>query len=228
MNPFPVQQNTLTTSKISLVLLLLLFGGCTSLTRIPVSEQSHKDWAQYQLQAGRVQQWYIHGRAVIFVGDEVHNVGLKWRHRPDEFMIILEAPFGQGVFRLESMNSGALVKLSLPDGNVVYGEDAEATLGKVLGWSIPVSGLEFWIKGLPLKPEIFTQVLNGDGRLRSLQQKGWSIRYLDYFGFDHPAKGLPKKLYLKHEELALKIVVDSWQKPETDADSNIELFPDFN
>ncbi|MCP4236087.1 MAG: outer membrane lipoprotein LolB [Aestuariibacter sp.] len=218
----------LTLHKYNIPLLLLLLGGCTSMPSIPVSDQSHKDWAQYQLQAGRVQQWYIHARAVIFVADEVHNVGLKWRHNPDEFTITLEAPFGQGVFRLESMPGKALVKLRLPDGNLVYGEDAEAILDQTLGWSIPVSELEFWIKGLPSKSGAFTQVLNGDGRLRSLQQKDWSITYLDYFEFDHSAQGLPKKLYLKHDKLALKIVIDNWQKPQIDADRDSELFPAFN
>ncbi len=222
-----MQKNVLTIRRFGIVLLLLL-GGCSSLPKLPVGEQSHKDWAQYQLQAGRVQQWYIHGRAAIFVADEVHNVGLKWRHSPDEFTITMEAPFGQGVVRLESIPGNALVKLSLPDTNAIYGENAEAILDQRLGWSIPVSELEFWIKGLPSKPETFTRVLNGDGRLRSLQQKDWSITYLDYFAFDHPAQGLPKKLYLKHDKLALKIVIDSWQKPQIDTDGGSELFPGFN
>ncbi|MCP4486291.1 MAG: outer membrane lipoprotein LolB [Gammaproteobacteria bacterium] len=223
-----MQKNALPISKIGLVLLLLLFGGCTSLPTIPVNQQSHKDWAQYQLRAGRVQHWYIHGRAAIFVTDKVHNVGLKWRHNPDGFMITLEAPFGQGVFRLESITSNALVKLSLPDASVVYGEDAEAILDQAVGWSIPVSGLEFWVRGLPSKSGTFTQVLNGDGRLRSLQQKDWNITYLDYFEFDHASQGLPKMLYLKHDKLALKIVIDSWQKPQIEADNDSELFPVFN
>ncbi len=115
----------------------------------------------------------------------------------------------------------------LPDGKVVYGLDAETTLKSVIGWSIPVNGLEFWIKGLPQKPGGFNRELNGDGRLISLSQNGWRIDFLDYFDFDDPAQGLPRKLYLKHEKLALKIVIERWQKPKSTS-SDSELFPKFN
>lgn len=207
---------------------VLLLSACTSVPKLPVSEHSQKQWAQYQLEAGRISSWDLHGRAAIFVDDEIHNVGLNWQHSVEEFLMILEAPFGQGVFRIESSRETEFpVKLSLPDGQLVYAETAEAALERVVGWSIPVSGLESWIKGLPQKNISFSQDLNDDGRLKSLLQNDWRINYLDYFEFEHPAKGLPRKMYLKHNKLALKIVIERWQKPDTKA-SNTELFPDFN
>ena len=69
--------------------------------------------------------------------------------------------------------------------------------------------------------------LNGDGRLKSLLQNGWRINYLDYFKPQSPARGLPRKMYLKRDDLAIKIVVERWQKPKIiEVDSG--LFPEFN
>lgn len=205
-----------------------LLNACATTLKTPVTEQSLKSWTQYQLEAGKINNWDLHARAAIFVGDDVHNIGLNWRHSADEFLMILEAPFGQGVFRLESnRNAGLAAKLSLPDGRVVYAETAEAALEKVVGWSIPVSGLESWIRGLPQHKTKFSHELNVDGRLKSLQQNDWRINYLDYFDFKEPSKGLPRKMYLKRDRLALKIVIEHWQKPEMTS-GDTELFPDFN
>ena len=208
----------------------LLLAACVSLPKEPVNELTAKNWAQYQLQAGRVQRWHLHGRAAIFVNDEVHNVGLNWENQEDYFIMTLEAPFGQGVIRIETSTQAvnSRVKLSLPDGRTVYGESAEATLREVTGWSIPVSGLVYWIKGLPQKNDPVSYDLNGDGRLNFLLQNGWRVNYLDYFDVADTAKGLPRKIYLKRDNLALKIVIDSWQKPEVSSGENPELFPEFN
>ncbi len=211
-----------------ILLALCVLNACTTLKKIPLTEQSLKSWEQYQRDVGKISSWDLHARAAIFVDDEVHNFGLNWRHRADEFQMILEAPFGQGAFRLESNRDARLpVELSLPDDRVVYAKTAEAALERVVGWPIPVSGLEWWIKGLPQKNIKFRHELNGDGRLISLNQDNWRINYLQYFDFDESSKGLPKKMYLKHDRLALKIVIEHWQRPEISSD-NTELFPDFN
>lgn len=217
-------------SKAAILILAVLLGACGTATKLPVTGQSHNDWAQYQLHAGRINSWDLHGRAAIFVDEDVHNIGLNWQRNEDEFVLTLEAPFGQGVFRLESSREpDSPVKLSLPDGQTVFAESAEAALERVLGWSIPVSGLESWIRGLPQRTDTFSHDLNGDGRLKSLLQDSWRVNYLEYFDFTDAEDGLPRKLYLKHDRLALKIVIDRWQKPATDVNAiNPELFPDFN
>jgi outer membrane lipoprotein LolB len=97
----------------------------------------------------------------------------------------------------------------------------------VLGWSIPVSGLEWWIKGLPLGTADYSFDLRGDGRLKSLLQNDWKINYLDYFDRQSPAQGLPRKMYLKHQDLALKIVIERWHQYETPVDIPV-LFPEFD
>jgi len=213
-----------------LLLASLLLSACGSLPKEPITEQTSRSWEQYQLQAGRIRQWHLHGRAAIFVDDEVHNVGLNWQSQEEAFIMTLEAPLGQGVIRIESSGQAdsSLVRLSLPDGRIVHGENAEATLREVTGWSIPVSGLVYWIKGLPERSDSFSFDLLGDGRPKSLSQNGWRINYLDYFEFGEAAQGLPRKMYLKHDNLALKIVIDSWQKPEVTSGDSPELFPDFN
>jgi len=216
----------------ALVLLwaLLLVGACSSLPDTPVTEESYIAWDRYQAQLSDFDSWEIHARSAIFVNEEVHQVGINWQREQNRFILVLEAPLGQGVFRVESysVNGGiASVMLTLPDGQRYFNESAEALLLEVLGWSIPVSGLEWWIKGLPLGTADYSFDLRGDGRLKSLRQNDWKINYLDYFDGQPPAQGLPRKMYLKHQDLALKIVIERWHQYETPVDQPV-LFPEFD
>ena len=232
LNPTPPHQSA---RKKSLRLavtfcMILVLAACGSIKNLPVTDESYRNWAGHQIQMGNINSWEIHARAAIFVEQEVYQVGINWQRELDLFVIVIEAPFGQGVFRIESNQSGdgrPSIKLSLPDEQVFYDESAEALLVKFFGWPIPVSGLKSWIKGLPLRDTEYDFDLQADGRLKSLRQDGWLINYLEYFTGDHMSKGLPRKMYLKHANLALKIVIDRWQQIESETKSPV-IFPDFD
>ena len=208
----------------------LLLGACSSLPDTPITEESYVAWDKYQARLSDFESWEIHARSAIFVNEEVYQAGINWQREQNRFVLVLEAPLGQGVFRVESNSangSSAPVMLTLPDGQKYFNESAEALLLEVLGWSIPVSGLEWWIKGLPLESVDFSFDLRGDGRLKSLLQNNWKINYLEYFDRQSRAQGLPRKMYLKHKDLALKIVIERWHQYESPVDQPV-LFPEFD
>ena len=214
----------------SLLATLLLLGACSSLPEHPVTTESHEAWARHQAQWAQIDSWEIHARSAIFVDQEVHQVGINWQREQDQFAFVIEAPFGQGVFRIESfsaLGNLASTRLTMPDGQEYFDDSAELLLNKVLGWSIPISRLEWWIKGLPQPPADYSYELRYDGRLKSLQQDDWTVNYLDYFDPDSSAGGLPKKMYLKHQKLALKIVIERWYSIDTQVEP-AGLFPEFN
>ncbi|MEE8365426.1 MAG: lipoprotein insertase outer membrane protein LolB [Gammaproteobacteria bacterium] len=221
-------------AKNSYVLILLvavsLLGACGRLPEIPVTDESYQAWARRQQALGKIDAWEIQARTAIFVKQEVTQVGISWVRERERFVVMIQAPLGQGVFRVESnttADQSAAIKLSMPDGQLYYGHSAESLLSQLFGWSIPFSGLTSWIKGLPQQPEPYTYELYADGRLKSLRQAGWLINYLDYFTDDGAEQGLPKKMYLKHRDLALKIVIDRWHPLELQEDTPV-VFPDFN
>jgi outer membrane lipoprotein LolB len=97
----------------------------------------------------------------------------------------------------------------------------------LLGWRIPVTGLKSWIKGLP-QPDVESNYeIDGLGRLKSLQQNGWFVNYLDYFPAQKQVQQLPKRLYLKHNNVGIKIVIERWEKFEAQAEQE-SIFPNFD
>lgn len=169
--------------------------------------------------------WDMHSRAVVKLEAGVYNIGIRWQRDPDNFMMLLEAPLGQGVFRIES-KPGEAYRLRLPDGRVFENLTAEALLEDVIGWSLPISGLDYWIRGMPRPGSVYSHRVRADGRTRSIKQDQWVISYLDYFEQQEDPR-LPRKIKLVNDTIAIKLVVERWQ-PAKQGDSRSDLFPEFN
>ena len=96
----------------------------------------------------------------------------------------------------------------------------------MIGWSLPISGLEYWIRGIPRPDSAYSHHLDQAGRARSINQDQWAIGYLDYFvGQEEPQ--LPRRIKLVSEKVTLKLVIEHWQRPKIDV-SPADLFPVFN
>lgn len=222
-------------SRSLIIVLVMLIGACSQTPELQVTSESEQSWDLRQQQLAGINEWEIHARAAILLKDEnekdkVYPVGISWSRQKDLFSMVIEAPFGQGVIRIESNIStdrSKLFKLTLADGNYRLGATPEALLVDLLGWSIPVSGLKSWIKGLP-QPDIESSYeIYGSGRLKSLRQNGWLINYLAYFSEEKQAQQLPKRLYLKHNNLGIKIVIERWEKLISSVEPE-SIFPDFD
>lgn len=206
---------------------LALIGvtGCSQLGDAEQAADREQLWQQTQQSLQAYDQWDLHARAAIKLPGEAYSIGLQWRRQADNLLLLLEAPFGQGVIRIESAGAG-MYRLHLPDGRVYLNHSPEALLEDVIGWSIPVSGLDYWIRGMPRPDAEHSRSIDGNGQARTISQDNWSIEYQDYFP---AAEGppLPRRLRLAHDDLRLRLVIDHWQVEPAEDDQS-ELFPEFN
>jgi outer membrane lipoprotein LolB len=170
------------------------------------------------------------GSASNLAIDKIYPVGFTWSRQKERFSMVIEALFGQGVTRIESNLStekDQQFKLTLADGNYSLGATPDELLVKLLDLSIPVTGLKSWIKGLPQPNVESSYEIDGFGRLKSLRQNGWLVNYLDYFSEEKQAQQLPKRLYLKHNNVRIKIVIERWEKLEASVEQE-SIFPNFD
>ena len=202
---------------------VLSLGGCGTLGDLPGDGARETQWQAHQQAMAEVDSWDLHARAALTLEGEAYNIGIRWQRDRERFMLLLEAPFGQGVFRIRAGNGG-YYRLQLPDGQEFVNTSAEALLEDVIGWSLPISGLEYWIRGLPRPDSNYSHRLDGAGRAREIGQDRWAIDYLDYFS---PAPQLPRRIKLAHERLTLKLVIERWQQAKIE-DQTDDLFPEFN
>lgn len=208
------------------LLFALVLAGCAG-NRIEVSETEREiAWAERQVLLQTIDSWNLRARTVITVDEAVYSVGLGWKRQQDSFTMLLEAPFGQGVFKIESdPRYRPRYTLLYPDGQALRGQSPEALLQQAIGWALPVSGMHYWMVGLPRPDSSHQRELDGGGKVSRLTQDGWNITYQDFFS---EAPKLPRKLLLEREQVRLRVVVDSWQPRLPGPDRNSEIFPEFN
>lgn len=200
-------------------------AGCSQSGRLEDKQRAQELWAARQQALLDFDSWDVHARAALKLESGVYNIGIRWQRQAETSTILLEAPFGQGVFRIESEAIGKY-RLRLPDGRVFEDSSAEALLEKMIGWSLPISGLDYWIRGLPRPDSGYSHRLDEGGRARSIDQDQWSIGYLDYFARQENLQ-LPRRVKLLSDKVTLKLIIERWQQPKSDA-SPSDLFPTFN
>jgi outer membrane lipoprotein LolB len=208
-----------------LACIAVAIAGCSLSGRLADKQRAQELWAARQQALLDYDSWDVHARAALKLESGVYNIGIRWQRQAENSTILLEAPLGQGVFRIESDASGKY-RLRLPDGRVFENSSAEALLEKMIGWSLPISGLEYWIRGLPRPDSDYSHRLDQGGRARSINQDQWDIGYLDYFTLQENLQ-LPRRVKLVSDNVTLKLIIERWQESTIDA-SPSDLFPTFN
>jgi outer membrane lipoprotein LolB len=181
-------------------LLVLLCGlwlpACGTLTRAPVVDPA------------RVNAFDLAGRVNVRVESKAYPGRIHWQHAPGADEVWLYSPIGSAVARMRQDASGALLVTS--DGKEYRADDLQRLARQVLGWDLPLGGLQYWVRGLEWPALAPGQRDDDDkGRPKLLKQGDWQIAYLDW----SPAgvSGLPSKLDLTGAGLRMRLVIDEWK-----------------
>lgn len=186
----------------------LWIAGCATTPKPPALSQPELAWQARQALLREQQDWRFRGRIAIRRGEEGWQAGLSWRQHRQRFDIQVLDPLGRKVAQLDG--DGDRVTLTTSQGERARAADPERLMERVLGWSLPVSGLRYWVLGVP-DPEGSTPQLELDaaGRLSRLTQDGWAVEYRRYE--PHTDMDLPAKLVLSRSDLRVRLVVKDWQ-----------------
>lgn len=188
-----------------------LLNGCAEL--MPSSAGStteNADWAKRQKQLTAIERWTVQGRIAIETTAEGGSATLNWDQDGERYAMRITAPLGQGTFELQGDEDG--VSLRAPDNKTLTARDPQALMQQSLGWSLPLSGLKYWVRGLPSPGSRVEQLrLDDAGRALDMQQDGWRIsllRYRDVNGIE-----LPEKIFMASEPLKMRLVISEWKLP---------------
>ncbi|MCA1979668.1 MAG: lipoprotein insertase outer membrane protein LolB [Thiobacillus sp.] len=146
--------------------------------------------------------WTFAGRIGIRTDAENLAGNLRWQHRPDSDVLVLSAPLGQGVARIERTPAG--VTLEAPNQPLRTAPDTETLTREALGYALPLAGLAWWVQAAPDPARPSEATRNAAGQIERLQQDGWTIDYRQY------VENRPRKLTLSREGLEIRLVADEW------------------
>ena len=194
-----------------LTTLLLALCACEALpTQSPQTLATEQSWRARQQTLSALSAWSLSGRIAIQTPAEGWHAALTWEQQGETYAIQLSSPLGQGALLLNGDPAHVTLRTSAGEDSA---QDPETLLERQLGWRLPVSGLRYWVLGLP-DPNVPLehQELDGQGRLTHIRQSGWDIEFRSYAAASRA--DLPDKLFLNNANaephLEVRMVVENW------------------
>lgn len=173
--------------------------GVTVVVTEPVALDENASSADFELT----------GRISVQDEEQRFSGGVRWQHASkagDEISLL--SPLGQIMVQIVQDNEGA--RLTTSEQKVFFASDIEILTETVLGWRIPVAGLQYWVQGEHFPATAAIKHLDSEGRVVAINQDDWKIDYVRYFPAHSVHATRPKVLVLKYATLRMKLVVDDW------------------
>jgi len=152
--------------------------------------------------------WQLSGRISVRSGEDGWFAALQWQQTGDQFRLFITGALGQGA--VEVIGGAQNVQLRAHDGRVYIHQDAESLIQQVLGVTVPVSGLRYWVHGLTDPTQPSKSRWNQAGVRTELRQAGWVIQFQNYVSVAD--RFLPTKIRMENTSLQIRLQVDQWQK----------------
>lgn len=192
-----------------LLCLLPLFTGCAVFESRDVGVTTIVTRPGEAAASKAIADFGLIGRVLVKADKRGFSGGVHWQHTADSDEILLLSPLGQTVAHIDRGPEG--VRLITSEQKTYYASNVENLTEDVLGWRLPLAGLQFWILGTHFPLTMSEKDLDTTGRTVAIRQDGWRITYLDYFSQPVPAYNLPRVLELSRIDLKLKLVIDNWK-----------------
>lgn len=172
--------------------------GCVTLPTQPIPEPT----TQFAI---GIERFDLSARVGIQHEQEGYFGSLKWQHRALSDELLILNPLGQAIAKISKDVNG--ISLTTAQGETFRAADAESLTQQVLGWRLPLDGLQYWVLGLP-SPQAPYEVEKNTLHITRLTQQGWQIDYLS-FSRDRGIL-LPAKIVLQQGTLEIKLIIDKW------------------
>lgn len=182
---------------VACLFVLTLIQSCAS--RAPLDE-ALKDPAT-------LKQWGFEGKAGLRNNGKAQSAFINWEQKNDDFRIELHGPFGKGLTIIEQ--SKGQIQL-IDDEKSTSASSAEELLAQTTGLQMPVSRLQWWLRGLAAPSIKVTNIeLDEFGTLNKFQQQNWQVsisRFVNVDGYK-----LPERIVVENQAYRLTVVLKSWQ-----------------
>lgn len=192
---------------ITLCALCLLLSGCGIVIQQPDNLHMVTNKKVRNQNLSNLQNFEAMGKMGFSDGKQGGNARIVWQQHPQSYQIRLYGPLGSGAVQIKG--HGQQVSLTRTDGKIITAKSAEALVHTELGWVIPVSGLRYWLRGLPAPGATPSKMLlDAANRPWQINQHGWIIKYQAYQSVD--GIDVPYKLLLQNGPIRLKFIFDHW------------------
>lgn len=189
-----------------------LFSGCATLpdqTKSDAVIKTISTEAAANTQNVSAADFNILGRISIQDEKQSFSGSFRWQHLATSDEILLFTPLGQAVAEITKDDEG--VRLITSKLEAFYAADVENLTQEILGWRLPLNGLQYWIQGTHSPVTAAEKDLDSQDRIVAIRQDGWHIHYNSFAPAQTNPIPLPKVLNLVYQNLKIRLVVDDWK-----------------
>jgi len=187
-------------------LALLLLGACAAPTLKPPSTPPSRAQSLAVAQSNGFQ---LSGRVAVKYDEKNFSGGVRWAHNGVDDEIWILTPLGSGAARIVQDANG--ISLTTDKQKTYRAHDAETLTREVLGWGLPLSGLQYWVLGIAAPQSTALAQRDSQQRLARLNQDSWEITYLRYK--PEQESGMPARIMLSRGDLQISLIIDDWTIP---------------
>ncbi len=191
---------------------LSLISACTSVA--PPAE-TNSNWSRLRNSLQSLDKWEMRGRVDVRYNDESNTPRIRWSQQALEYNIRLWGTLNAG----NTLITGRPGLVTLEQGNdVLTAASAEDLILQQLGYELPVSYLEYWVKGIPSPATRFELEFDELNQLQSLRQDGWTVTYPDQRQYGELS--LPRRVEVTRpqNDIRLRFIGLSWTLETSETD----------
>jgi len=159
--------------------------------------------APVQLKPPSVVEFDLAGRIAARHGNDAFTGNLAWRHATTGDDMLISTPLGQCVARI--VREGEAVQLTTSEGKQYSAPDAESLTERTLGFRLPLEGMADWVQGRASADTPARVDKGHDGKLRTLEQRGWKVEYQEYEATK------PSLMRLTYPGVELRLAISQWK-----------------
>ena len=158
-------------------------------------------------QLQELDSWELRGRVNVRYDNESHTPRIIWLQQNVDYNIRLWGTFNAGA--TEIVGRPGFVTME-NDGQTLSANSPEDLILEQLGYELPVSQLNYWIKGLPAPDSEAQLLFNELNQLTTIQQADWTINLSDMRQYG--ALNLPRRVELTRprNDIRLRFIGLNW------------------
>tara|TARA_B100001250_G_scaffold411319_1_gene439698 strand:- start:354 stop:947 length:594 start_codon:yes stop_codon:yes gene_type:complete len=186
---------------------ILLISACSSIPNVK-SDLQFRQWKTHQARVDKIESWSIKGRAAIQSENNSATFLLHWDQFNSDYELRFISSLGQGTYLLKGTEDG--VVMTTPKNKIFTSDTPENLIREKLGWDVDLTGLKYWVRGVPEPNVRYSQLLLDEkGRLQDMKQSGFFVSILRYT--DKENFSLPEKLFIRSNNIQLRLVIQNWE-----------------
>lgn len=193
--------------RITLLISTILLASCATTPSAIAPQNQTVSWDNRVQTLSDIQNWDLKALIAIRTQADAESASLSWQQNKQNYTLNLFGPLGSNAFLLKGTPSK--VTLQNPKGQTFSAVTPELLLAQQTGWQLPVSYLQYWIRGLPVPNLPAEKHFDAYNHLSELTQQGWKVQFLRYTSTSHV--DLPSKIFINSPNLSVKIIISRWQ-----------------